>query len=168
MAFKDSMGAFAETIGKVYPNFNKRKFLDLIYDGTFKAREFMERSKHTTHCLHETLPKSYKIALDILKTAASLVKGVEALSLPDYVATYGLNDWDLSVPALGHITKYITAELAIRPFFMSKPTASCPTKSLKSRKTTISPELIFFRKRSFLGICPPENTMRAHMKSPSS
>lgn len=34
---KDSMGAFADIIGKVYPNFNKRKFLDLIYDGTFKT-----------------------------------------------------------------------------------------------------------------------------------
>ena len=118
---KDSMGAFADIIGKVYPIFNKRKFLDLIYDGTFEAKEFMDKSRHTTHCLHETLPKSYKKALDILKTAAPLLKSVEALSLPDYVATYGLDDCELSVPALGHITKYITAELAIRPFLDRNP-----------------------------------------------
>jgi 3-methyladenine DNA glycosylase AlkC len=118
---KDSMGTFADTIGKVYPDFNKRKFLDLIYDGTFKAKEFMERSKHTTACLHEILPQSYKKALGILKTAAPLAKGVEAISLPDYVATYGMDDWGLSLPALGHITKYITAELAIRPFLDRNP-----------------------------------------------
>ena len=118
---KDTMGAFADTIGKVYPNFNKRKFLDLIYDGSFEAKEFMARSKHITLCLNETLPKSYHKALDILTTAAPLVKGVEALSLPDYVASYGMEDWDLSFPALGHITKYITAELAIRPFLDRDP-----------------------------------------------
>lgn len=162
------MGAFADIIGKVYPIFNKRKFLDLIYDGTFEAREFMDKSRHTTHCLHETLPKFYKKALAILKTAAPLLKSVEALSLPDYVATYGLDDCELSVLALGQITKYVTAELAIRPFFMSKPTASCQRKSLKSQKATISLELILFRKNSFLVICPRGNTMRAHMKSPSS
>ncbi len=118
---KDSMGAFANTIKKAYPEFNKKKFLDLIYDGTFKDKEFMAKSKHITICLHETFPKSYKKALDILKTAASLVKGAEALSLPDYVATYGLEEFDLSVPALGSITKYITAELAIRPFLDRDP-----------------------------------------------
>jgi 3-methyladenine DNA glycosylase AlkC len=118
---RDSMAAFADTIGKVYPNFNKRKFLDLIYDGSFKDKEFMERSKHITRCLHEILPKSYKKALDILTTAAPLVKGVEALSLPDYVATYGMDDMDLSLPALGRISKYITAELAIRPFLDKDP-----------------------------------------------
>ena len=118
---KETMGAFADTIGKAYPDFNKRKFLDLIYDGSFKTKEFMERSKHITLCLHETLPKSFKKTVDILKTAAPLVKGVEALSLPDYVATYGMEEWDFSLPALGHITKYITAELAIRPFLDKDP-----------------------------------------------
>jgi len=118
---KDSMGAFADTIGKVYPNFNKRKFLDLLYDGSFKAKEFMAKSKHITVCLHETLPKSYKKAIDIIKTAAPLVKGAEALSLPDYVAAYGIENWELSIPALGRITKYITAELAIRPFLDGDP-----------------------------------------------
>ncbi len=118
---KDTMGAFAKTIGKVYSDFNKKKFLDLIFDGTFKTKEFMERSRHTTVCLHEMLPQSYKKALDILKTAAPLVKSVEAISIPDYVAMYGMDNWNLSLPALGHITKYITAELAIRPFLDKDP-----------------------------------------------
>ena len=118
---KTTVGTFADTIGKAYPDFNKRKFLDLIYDGTFKTKEFMAKSKHITACLHETLPKSYKKAIDILKTAAPLIKSAEALSLPDYVATFGLDDWDLSLPTLGHITKYITGEFAIRPFLDKDP-----------------------------------------------
>jgi 3-methyladenine DNA glycosylase AlkC len=76
---------------------------------------------HTTLCLKKTLPESYKEALTILKEAAALAKGFEALSLPDYVATYGMDDWDLSLPALYHFTKYSTSELAIRPFLAKDP-----------------------------------------------
>jgi 3-methyladenine DNA glycosylase AlkC len=118
---QESIGAFADSIQKVYPKFDKTKFLDLIYDGTFDSKEFMAKSKHTTECLFQTLPKSYKDALDVLKEAAPLMKSAEALSLPDYVASYGMDDWELSLPALAHITKYVTAELAIRPFLDQDP-----------------------------------------------
>ena len=118
---RDSMGNFADSIKKVYSKFDKKKFLDLIYDGTFEKMEFLDKSKHTTLCLYETLPESYEDALDILKKVAPQVKSAEALSFPDYVATYGMEQWDLALPALGHITKYVTAELAIRPFLDRDP-----------------------------------------------
>jgi 3-methyladenine DNA glycosylase AlkC len=118
---RDSMGKFADSIAKVYPEFDKKKFLNLIYDGTFESMEFLDKGKHTTLCLHNTLSKSYKEALEIIKKAAPLVKSAEALAFPDYVVTYGMEDWDLSLPALAHITKYVTAELAIRPFLDQDP-----------------------------------------------
>jgi 3-methyladenine DNA glycosylase AlkC len=77
--------------------------------------------RHTTDCLKKTLPESYKEAITILKNAAPHAKGFEALSLPDFVATFGMEDWDLSLPALYHFTKYSTSELAIRPFLAKDP-----------------------------------------------
>jgi 3-methyladenine DNA glycosylase AlkC len=67
------------------------------------------------------LPASYPEALDILKKVVPKVKGMEAITLPDFVSLYGLDDWDLSLPALGYITRYVTAELAVRPFLDRDP-----------------------------------------------
>ena len=116
-----SMDTFADTIQRFYPEFNKKKFIRLLFDDTFANKEILEKMRHTTHCLKDTLPGSYEEALDILRQVAPHAKGFEALSLPDYVATYGLEDWDLSLPALYHFTKYSTSELAVRPFLAEDP-----------------------------------------------
>ncbi|MGD9346034.1 MAG: DNA alkylation repair protein [Candidatus Aminicenantes bacterium] len=118
---RSSMDAFADTIRQSYPEFDKKKFIEIIFDETFEGKEILDKMRHTTQCLNKTFPGSYKEALDILKQAAPHAKGFEALSLPDYVATYGLEDWDLSLDALYHFTKYSTSELAIRPFLAEDP-----------------------------------------------
>jgi 3-methyladenine DNA glycosylase AlkC len=118
---KDSINKFADTIGQHYPVFDKKQFLSLMSGKSFEAKELLDKMKHTTKCLFDTLPKPYKKALDILIKAAPDVKGFEAMALPDFVATYGMDDWDLSLPALGHFTKYYSSELAIRPFLDKDP-----------------------------------------------
>jgi len=118
---RSSIGLFADTIQRFYSDFDKKKFVDLIFDKTFESKELKEKMAHTTLCLHETLPESYKKALDILKKTAPHVKGFEAISLPDYVALYGMDARDLSLPALAHFTKFSTSELAIRPFLAKDP-----------------------------------------------
>jgi 3-methyladenine DNA glycosylase AlkC len=92
-----------------------------VFDESFEGKELLDKMKHTTKCLHDTLPESYKEALEILKKAAPHVKGFEAMALPDFVATYGMDEWDLSLPALGHFTQYYSSELAIRPFLDKHP-----------------------------------------------
>ncbi|MCK4819437.1 DNA alkylation repair protein, partial [bacterium] len=87
---RDSINTFAYTIKKAYSDFDKKRFIDLVFDTTFESKELKERMTHTTRCLHETLSKSYTDALMILKKAAPFVKGFEALTLPDYVAEYGM------------------------------------------------------------------------------
>ncbi len=116
-----SMDTFANTIQQFYPDFDKKKFLQLVFDDTFADKEILDKMRHTTQCLKKALPESYKKALDILKEAAPHAKGFEAMSLPDYVATYGMQEWDLSLSALYHFTKYSTSELAIRPFLAEDP-----------------------------------------------
>ncbi len=118
---QSSINTFADTIQRFYSDFNKKKFINLMFDEAFEAKEVKEKMRHTTLCLHDTLPESYTEALSILLKAAPHVKGFEALSFPDYVALYGMNDWELSLPALVHFTKYFTSELAIRPFLDKDP-----------------------------------------------
>lgn len=118
---QSSMDTFANTIQQFYPEFDKKRFLQLVFDDTFADKEILNKMRHTTQCLKKTLPESYKKALDILKKAAPHAKGFEAMSLPDYVATYGMQEWDLSLLALYHFTKYSTSELAIRPFLAEDP-----------------------------------------------
>lgn len=116
-----SMNKMAETIQQFYPKFNKEKFLNLVFDKSFESKELKERMRHVTLCLHETLPQSYPEALEILKQVAPQIRGFEAMSLPDYVELYGMEDWDFSLPALGYFTKYASSEFAIRPFLDKEP-----------------------------------------------
>jgi 3-methyladenine DNA glycosylase AlkC len=118
---EDSIKGFADAIKKHYPPLDKKRFLQLMFDESFETKELLDKMRHTTRCLHDTLPESYMEALEILIKTAPDVKGFEAMALPDYVATYGLKEWELSLPALGHFTKYYSSELAIRPFLAKDP-----------------------------------------------
>ncbi len=86
----------ADELKRVCPSLDKNKLLSLVLDDAFKERELMDRMRHTTGCLREVLPGSYRKALAVLRKAAPLIKGCEALCLPDYVEQFGLEDWDLS------------------------------------------------------------------------
>ncbi len=81
-----SINEIGDTIQRFYPDFDKNKFVELIFDEGWETMELKEKMRHTTQCLHKTLPRSYKEALEILKKAAPFVKGFEAMSLPDFVA----------------------------------------------------------------------------------
>lgn len=119
----ESIDGIAETIQRFYPGFDKEKFVNMVFDDQMETRELKEKMWHTTLCLHKTLPDSYPEALEILKKAAPFIKGFDALALPDYVEKYGMapEHWDLSLPALGHFTRYSTSEFAVRPFLDRDP-----------------------------------------------
>ncbi len=113
---ESSINALADAIKGHYGRFNKKKFVQLVFDEAFREMELKQMMRHTTECLSQTLPKSYKQAVKILMKAAPEVKGFEAMCLPDYAELYGLDDWDLSLDALACFTKYSSSEFAIRPF----------------------------------------------------
>ena len=115
----DSMNAFANAIIKFYPKFNKDAFRESIKSpDDWDEMELKKKMRHTTECLYAALPQDYRKAVDILVNAAPFLKGFEAMSLPDYVELYGLEDWDSSLPALKHFNPYASSEFAIRPFIL--------------------------------------------------
>jgi len=116
-----SIKAMADVLKRYYPDFDKKRFVSLVFDDGFESKELKARMRHTTQCLRQVLPKSYKKALSVLRKAAPHVKGFEAMCLPDYVELYGLDDWDLSLDALALFTKYASSEFAVRPFIIRDP-----------------------------------------------
>ena len=118
---RESINHLADTLKKYHPQFDKTNFIELVFDDSFDSLELKQKMRHTTECMYETLPKSYKEALDILKKVIPHIKGFEAMSFPDYVEMYGMDDWALSPPALGFLTKYPSSEFAIRPFLDKNP-----------------------------------------------
>jgi len=116
-----SISSFADIIKKHYSKFDKNKFLKLVFNDEWESKELKERWRHVTISLHKVLPENYEMALEILIEIAPFVKGMEAIALPDYVELYGMDDWDLSLPALRHFTKYSSSEFAIRPFILNDP-----------------------------------------------
>jgi 3-methyladenine DNA glycosylase AlkC len=110
-----------DAIRQVYPDFDREKFIRLVSDSTWDTKELKARMRHVSHCLHETLPKDFPEALEILTKVAPSFRGFDAMVFPDYVECYGLDDWDLSLPALAFFTKYASSEYAVRPFLARDP-----------------------------------------------
>jgi len=98
------------------PRFDRTAFLTAATDG-LDALSIMERVRHIADALHPSLPADYAAALDVIGAMApQLTHGFQAVAVTEYVARYGLDDFDRSMDALATLTRFGTAEFAIRPF----------------------------------------------------
>jgi len=118
---KDILGPRAlETIGDAgaaaSPRFDRAAFVSAASDG-LDALSIMERVRHIAGALHGALPGGYPEALTIIRAMAPrLTHGFQAMAVTEYVARYGLDDFDRSMEALADLTRFGSAEFAIRPF----------------------------------------------------
>lgn len=96
--------------------FDRQAFVRAASDG-LDALSIMERVRHIADALRAGLPSDYAAALDILGAMAPrLTHGFQAVAITEYVARYGLDDFDRSMDALADLTRFGSAEFAIRPF----------------------------------------------------
>jgi 3-methyladenine DNA glycosylase AlkC len=116
-----SIARLADAIAEAHPAFDQEHFTALVFDSTWDSKELKQRMRHVTECLHETLPAGYPETLEILKQVAPSISGFDAMCFPDYVECYGLDHWDLSLPALAFFTRFSSSEFAIRPFLAQDP-----------------------------------------------
>lgn len=118
---KDILGPQAlETIGDAgmaaSRHFDRAAFLSAASDG-LDVLSIMERVRHIADALHAALPGDYAAALDVVRAMAPrLTHGFQAMAVTEYVARYGLDDFDRSMDALADLTRFGSAEFAIRPF----------------------------------------------------
>lgn len=103
------------------PRFDRKRFLALTLDG-LEGRELMDRLRQTAVALHAALPGTYRDQLQIVQALAPrLGPGFVSLSLCDFVARQGLDDFDRSMEALKFLTPFGSAEFAVRPFILKDP-----------------------------------------------
>ncbi|HEX7858450.1 MAG TPA: DNA alkylation repair protein [Sphingobium sp.] len=118
---KDILGPQALTViadagAASSPQFDHGAFLKAASFG-LDALSIMERVRHIADALAGALPDEYPAALKIIcAMAPRLSHGFQAVAVTEYVARYGLGDFDASVAALADLTRFGTAEFAIRPF----------------------------------------------------
>lgn len=113
--------ALATAIKTHESSFNEKAFLSEAWE-RLDALELKERIWLQVELCHKYLPKDYRRSVEILRaTQDSLDKkyqGIACIFMPDFVGKYGLEDFDFSLDALEHFTKYSTSEFGIRPFLI--------------------------------------------------
>jgi len=118
---KKLISSLSRELKKVYPSFNSEKFSKHVFSKEWKNKELKQRMRHITETLHEFLPGDYSRAISILKPVSEKFTGFEYMFFQDYVEVYGLGDFNTSIPALEHFTKYASSEFAVRPFIVKYP-----------------------------------------------
>ncbi len=101
-------------------SFDQKAFKQSVFDKNWKDRELKQRMHHIAGCLHQHLPNDYKKAINILKPVSTQFSGFEHMFFQDYVECYGLHDFETSMPALEHFTKYSSSEFAVRAFILQQ------------------------------------------------
>ncbi|SKA47706.1 3-methyladenine DNA glycosylase AlkC [Chitinophaga eiseniae] len=113
---RDFYRHFADVFAAADKKFDRNGFYKDVTD-QLETRELNGRLRHTAMMLGKHLPGDYKKAVAVLQKAApSLKTGYTALVLPDFVALYGKDHFDLSMEVLQYFTTLGSAEFAIREF----------------------------------------------------
>jgi 3-methyladenine DNA glycosylase AlkC len=114
--------ALSAALKGVYAEFDTAAFLSFNLDDAWEARELKYRMRHIARAMRHVLPADYRAALAIVRQAAAspiLAKfGFEPMISPDFVECFGLDDPEVSLPALEQFTQQTSAEFAIRPFIV--------------------------------------------------
>jgi 3-methyladenine DNA glycosylase AlkC len=121
MYSKDFLESLGDSLKNVYGEFDIEKFMTDCLVENWDDLKLMERSNQITISLHNQLPDNFEESAVIIEKIAPQFTGLVAICLPNYVAKYGLNDWQVSMNLLEILTKYSSGEFAIRPFLIKYP-----------------------------------------------
>jgi 3-methyladenine DNA glycosylase AlkC len=115
------VGRFGQEIKNHFDKFPLFDFQESVINEQWEARELKDRMRHLTLCIHERLNLTYKKAVDVLLKVAPKFGGFEAMTFPDFVEVFGLDEASISLETLKKLTKYSSSEFAIRPYIIKNP-----------------------------------------------
>jgi len=122
---KEQFEEFSNVLNKKISNFDKDKFLSLIFDKQWNCLELKQRMRHVTKILNYFLDKNYEQATNqIIEITYFIIdknilkKSFIPISLADYIEVYGINFYDHSIKAIEEVTKLASCEFAVRPFIL--------------------------------------------------
>ncbi|OYW30644.1 MAG: DNA alkylation repair protein [Chthoniobacter sp. 12-60-6] len=111
--------AIAKELASIAPKFDSDVFLKSALDGLV-ARSLMERVHQCAVAVDAALPGTYQQKVRALqKLAPRIDHEFVTIFLGDFVATFGLHDFDFSMEALRFFTVFGSAEFAVRPFIVA-------------------------------------------------
>src|SRR5688500_16764406 len=111
-------------------NFDCNDFIFRIFNNHWHELELKARVRHITTALHHVVSRDLFVASRVLIRVADDLReheplqGFQNIFLPDYFEVYGMEYPEISLPALGQITKLVSAEFAVRPFISRYPEIS--------------------------------------------
>lgn len=112
----ESLTTIANAGASVSGRFDQGAFLSTASEGLDEL-SIMERVRHIADALSAALPNRYEHALEIVRAMApQLTHGFQAIAVTEFVARHGLDDFDRSLNALADLTRFGSAEFAVRPF----------------------------------------------------
>jgi len=116
---------FADILLPIIPAFEKKQFLSAIFTKAFEEKELKDRMKHTSAVLHRFFDRSFNEVpplfdqiLDAVRKHPLGENSFPFMFLPDYVETYGINDYAHAVKAIESVTQFVSCEFAVRPFIL--------------------------------------------------
>lgn len=120
----DLLQRMAKALKSAYKDFEIIKFTDIASE--IDKLELKARVQRISKQLSVQLPKPYSLAVKILlkSTESKTLSGFDLWPYTDFIRTYGIDDPEISLPALYQLTQLFTSEFAIRPFLIKYPEQS--------------------------------------------
>ena len=117
----EAVRVIADAGAAASPLFDRGAFVDAALTG-LDTLSIMARVRHIADALHGALPTDHATALGIVRDMApGLTHGFQAMAVTEFVPRHGLHDVDRSLDALAYLTRFGSAEFAIRPFLARDP-----------------------------------------------
>jgi 3-methyladenine DNA glycosylase AlkC len=118
-----SVAAVVSAVATAAGGFDEDIILEHIFDHEWERRALKQRIRHIAVSIRPHLPDDYAAALQIMRQAAPGVDGggMSLWAFNDFVEEYGVDDPDLSLPALEQFTELASSEFAVRPFIVEYP-----------------------------------------------
>lgn len=124
---KEYISSLADELKKNYKSFDKDTFKNSFTSPHWDEKTLKERIRYIAEQIHVFLPTEFKNQVRIIKLIAPKFSGLQGLVFPDFVQTFGLDNYEISIEALEFLTPHSTSEFAIRPFIEKYPKKSIKT-----------------------------------------
>jgi 3-methyladenine DNA glycosylase AlkC len=115
-------------IKEIWNPFPVKKFTNQVFNDEWPSLELKQRMRHISSQMQSSLPSPYAHATEIVTASAEHLIALHGARMTfeygfmaDFIERFGLDQPDISIPALEQITQWTSAEFAVRPYLLKYP-----------------------------------------------
>jgi 3-methyladenine DNA glycosylase AlkC len=119
---------FAFIAKELHAEFDSIGFAHEVMSNGFEDLELKERMARTSITAKKYLPEDFKQTTRLFMNLFDRLKGdpwtdltLPYMFVPDYIARYGMDDFETSVETMEYVTQFTSCEFAVRPFLIEYP-----------------------------------------------